>query len=83
MKQAGAFGAKYCFGGVPAFYPAIGFETIAQREFWSKEESFECSAEHAAVLLNKWRTENIGNENIGIHVGFFYRPRGRLRHSYA
>ena|GEM_PF-5919422 len=27
----------YCFGGVPEFYTAIGFETICHREMWSKE----------------------------------------------
>lgn len=37
MKKTKALGAKYCFGGVPEFYTAIGFETICNRELWKKE----------------------------------------------
>ena len=37
MKKTKALGAEYCFGGVPEFYTAIGFETICHRELWSKE----------------------------------------------
>jgi len=37
MKKTKALGATYCFGGVPDFYTAIGFETICHREMWRKE----------------------------------------------
>jgi predicted N-acetyltransferase YhbS len=37
MKKTKALGAKYCFGGVPEFYKAIGFKIIANREMWKKE----------------------------------------------
>lgn len=37
MKKTKALGATYCFGGVPEFYTAIGFETICHREKWKKE----------------------------------------------
>jgi len=37
MKKTKALGAKYCFGGVPEFYTAIGFETVCNRELWKKE----------------------------------------------
>lgn len=37
MKKTKELGAKYCFGGVPEFYTAIGFETICNREMWKKE----------------------------------------------
>ena len=37
MKKTKALGATYCFGGVPEFYTAIGFETICHREMWKKE----------------------------------------------
>jgi len=37
MKKTKALGAAYCFGGVPEFYTAIGFETICNREFWKRE----------------------------------------------
>lgn len=37
MKKTKALGATYCFGGVPEFYSAIGFETIYHREKWRKE----------------------------------------------
>lgn len=37
MKKTKALGATYCFGGVPKFYTAIGFETICHREMWKKE----------------------------------------------
>jgi predicted N-acetyltransferase YhbS len=37
MKKTKALGATYCFGGVPEFYTAIGFETICHRELWKKE----------------------------------------------
>lgn len=37
MKKTKALGATYCFGGVPEFYTAIGFETICHREMWRKE----------------------------------------------
>ena len=37
MKKTKALGATYCFGGVPEFYTAIGFETICRREMWKKE----------------------------------------------
>ncbi|HBL84545.1 MAG: hypothetical protein A2Y17_00920 [Clostridiales bacterium GWF2_38_85] len=37
MKKTKSLGAKYCFGGVPEFYTAIGFETICNREIWNKE----------------------------------------------
>jgi predicted N-acetyltransferase YhbS len=37
MKKTKSLGAKYCFGGVPGFYNAIGFETICHREMWKKE----------------------------------------------
>ncbi len=37
MKKTKALGATYCFGGVPEFYTAIGFETICNREMWKKE----------------------------------------------
>ncbi len=37
MKKTKALGATYCFGGVPDFYTAIGFETISNREIWQKE----------------------------------------------
>jgi ribosomal protein S18 acetylase RimI-like enzyme len=37
MKKTKALGAKYCFGGVPEFYTAIGFETICNRELWKKD----------------------------------------------
>jgi len=36
MKKTKKLGAKYCFGGVPEFYQAIGFETICLREKWQK-----------------------------------------------
>ncbi|MGI6646776.1 MAG: hypothetical protein ACOX5D_08970, partial [Limnochordia bacterium] len=28
MRKTKALGAQYCFGGVPEFYGALGFETI-------------------------------------------------------
>lgn len=37
MKKTKVLGARYCFGGDGAFYTAIGFETICQREYWEKE----------------------------------------------
>jgi ribosomal protein S18 acetylase RimI-like enzyme len=37
MKKTKEMGAKYCFGGVPDFYTAIGFETVCTREIWEKE----------------------------------------------
>jgi hypothetical protein len=37
MKKTKSLGATYCFGGVPEFYTAIGFETICHREMWKKE----------------------------------------------
>ena len=37
MKKTKALGATYCFGGVPEFYTAIGFDTICCREMWRKE----------------------------------------------
>ena len=37
MRKTKLLGAKYCFGGVPEFYRAIGFETICNRELWKKE----------------------------------------------
>ena len=37
MKKTKELGATYCFGGVPEFYTAIGFETICRREMWKKE----------------------------------------------
>ncbi len=37
MKKTKAHCATYCFGGVPKFYTAIGFETICHREMWEKE----------------------------------------------
>lgn len=37
MKKTKALGAKYCFGGVPNFYTAIGFRTICHREMWKRE----------------------------------------------
>lgn len=37
MKKTKALGATYCFGGVPEFYTAIGFETTCHREIWKKE----------------------------------------------
>ncbi len=37
MKKTKELGAAYCFGGVPDFYTAIGFETICHREMWKKE----------------------------------------------
>jgi hypothetical protein len=36
MKKTKVLGATYCFGGVPEFYTAIGFETICHREMWKK-----------------------------------------------
>ena len=36
MKKTKLLGAEYCFGGVGAFYPAIGFKTICSRELWEK-----------------------------------------------
>lgn len=36
MKRTKKLGAAYCFGGVPEFYPSIGFETVCHREQWSK-----------------------------------------------
>lgn len=37
MKKTKVLGATYCFGGVPEFYTAIGFETVCHREMWKKE----------------------------------------------
>lgn len=37
MKKTKELGATYCYGGVPEFYSAIGFETICNRELWKKE----------------------------------------------
>ncbi len=37
MKQTCSLGAEYCFGGVPEFYTAIGFETITNRQVWRRE----------------------------------------------
>lgn len=37
MKKTKSLGAEYCFGGVPKFYTAIGFESICNRELWKKE----------------------------------------------
>ncbi len=37
MKKTKALGAAYCFGGVPKFYAALGFETVCHRELWRKE----------------------------------------------
>ena len=37
MRKTKALGAQYCFGGVPEFYGALGFETIGHRELWRKE----------------------------------------------
>jgi hypothetical protein len=37
MKKTKELGARYCFGGVPEFYTALGFETIFRRELWKKE----------------------------------------------
>lgn len=37
MRKTKTFGAQYCFGGVPEFYTAIGFDTICNRELWRKE----------------------------------------------
>ncbi len=37
MEKTKELGATYCFGGVPEFYAALGFETICQREMWKKE----------------------------------------------
>lgn len=37
MKATKRLGARYCFGGVPEFYTAIGFETICNRELWKKQ----------------------------------------------
>ncbi len=36
MKKTKKLGAKYCFGGVPEFYKAIGFKTVCLRERWEK-----------------------------------------------
>lgn len=36
MKRTKKLGATYCFGGVPEFYPRIGFDTVCHREKWSK-----------------------------------------------
>ena len=36
MQNTEKHGARYCFGGVPAFYAAIGFETVSQRQMWKK-----------------------------------------------
>ncbi|MGZ9584291.1 GNAT family N-acetyltransferase [Paenibacillus marinisediminis] len=36
MKKSKALSATYCFGGVPEFYTAIGFETSCYRELWKK-----------------------------------------------
>jgi len=36
MKKTQALGATYCFGGEREFYTALGFETICQRERWTK-----------------------------------------------
>jgi len=37
MKKTKALGAKYCFGGGGAFYTAIGFEAVCNRELWGRE----------------------------------------------
>jgi ribosomal protein S18 acetylase RimI-like enzyme len=37
MKKTEKLGAEYCFGGVPEFYTAIGFETVATRQMYNKE----------------------------------------------
>ncbi len=37
IKKTKALGARYCFGGVPEFYTALGFETICSRELWKKK----------------------------------------------
>jgi GNAT superfamily N-acetyltransferase len=37
MKKTKALGAQYCFGGVPDFYNAIGFDMVCNRELWKKE----------------------------------------------
>ena len=37
MKQTNNMGARYCFGGVPEFYTAIGFKLLCNRQFWKKE----------------------------------------------
>ncbi len=37
MRKTKKLGANYCFGGVPEFYTAIGFETILNRELWKKQ----------------------------------------------
>ncbi len=36
MKKTKELGARYCFGGEPEFYTAIGFDTICNRELWKK-----------------------------------------------
>jgi len=36
MKRTEKLGATYCFGGSREFYHDIGFETVCQREKWSK-----------------------------------------------
>ncbi|MFH5835601.1 GNAT family N-acetyltransferase [Proteiniclasticum sp. C24MP] len=37
MKKTVKYGATYCFGGNREFYHAMGFETVAKREFWEKK----------------------------------------------
>jgi GNAT superfamily N-acetyltransferase len=37
IRKTKALGATYCFGGVPEFYTALGFETVCSRELWKKE----------------------------------------------
>ncbi len=37
IKKTKQLGAKYCFGGSLEYYNRIGFEVIANREWWKKE----------------------------------------------
>jgi ribosomal protein S18 acetylase RimI-like enzyme len=36
MKKTQQYGATYCYGGAQEFYERIGFETVCQREKWTK-----------------------------------------------
>lgn len=37
MKKTVKYGATHCYGGNNEFYYSIGFETVCNRELWSKE----------------------------------------------
>jgi len=38
MKKSAAAGARYCFGGFNPFYFKIGFQVLAEVEFWKKSD---------------------------------------------